>query len=85
MSLDINQVATTFVVRATEKVRKTVSELKQKEPAATRFVSAGYLLNEEKQTDDMTTVRTYEKKAGLNGPENGTQREKYTIYLHYSS
>jgi len=73
------------VVRATEKVRKTVSELKQKEPAATRFVSAGYLLNEEKQTDDMTTVRTYEKKAGLNEPENGTQREKYTIYLHYSS
>jgi type II secretory pathway predicted ATPase ExeA len=73
------------VVRATEKVPKTVSELKQKEPAPTRLVSAGYLLNEEKRTEDMPTAPTHEKKAGLNGLENWTQREKYTIYLHYSS
>ncbi len=73
------------VVRDTEKARKTVSELKQKESTATRLVSAGYLLNEEKQTDDRPTAPAHEKKAGLNGAEDGIQRGMYTIYLHYSS
>ena len=73
------------VVRATEKVGETVSESKQKAPAATRFASAGHLLNEEQRTGDRTIVPAYEKKAGSNGPEKGMHREKYTIYLHYSS
>jgi hypothetical protein len=72
------------VVRGAEKVPNTVFELKQKESTAIRLVSAGYLLNEEKRTDDRPTVSTYAKKAGLNGPGNGMQREKYTIYLHYA-
>jgi len=72
------------VVRGEEKVRNTVSELKQKESTAIRLVSAGYLLNEEKRTDDRPTVSTVAKKDGLNGPENGMQREKYIIYLHYA-
>jgi len=73
------------VVRDTEKARKTVFELKQKASTAPRLVSAGYLLNEEKQIEDMPTVPSYEKKAELNGAEDGMQRGKYTIYLHYSS
>jgi len=73
------------VVRDTEKVRKTLSELKQKESTATRPVSARYLLNEEKQADDRPTAPAHEKKAGLNGSEDGIQRGMYTIYLHYSS
>jgi len=42
-------------------------------------------LNEEKQTDKMPTAPTYEKKAELNGSEDGIQRGMYIIYLHYSS
>jgi hypothetical protein len=71
-------------VRGAEKVPNTVSELKQKEETAVRLVPAGYLLNEEKRTDDRPVVSTVEKKAGSNGPVNGMQREKYTIYLHYA-
>jgi len=71
-------------VRGAEKVPNTVSELKQKESTAVRLVPAGYLLNEEKRTDDRPVVSTVEKKAGSNGPVNGMQREKYTIYLHYA-
>jgi len=74
-----------LVVRNTEKSRKTVSDLKQKESTATRLVSAGYPLNEEKQTDKMPTPPTYEKKVELNGSEDGIQRGMYIIYLHYSS
>ena len=71
-------------VRGAGKAPITVSELKQKESTAIRLVSAGYLLNEEKRTDDRPTVSTVAKKAGSNGPEIGMQREKYTIYLHYA-
>jgi type II secretory pathway predicted ATPase ExeA len=74
-----------MVVRGTKKAGKTVSELKQKESTAIRLVSAGYLLNEENQTDDMSTAPAHEKKAGLNGSEDGIPRGMYIIYLHYSS
>ena len=71
--------------RNTEIATKTVSDLKQKETTVNRLVSAGSILNEEKQTNNIPTVQTYEKKVELNGPENGMQRDKYIIYLHYSS
>jgi len=71
-------------VRGAERVPNTVSELKQKESTAVRLVSAGYLLNEEKRTDDRPAVSTVAKKAGSNEPGNGMQRDKYIIYLHYA-
>ena len=67
-----------------ERARRTVSDLK-KESTPTRLVSAGYLLKEEKQTDDRPTAPAYEKKSGLSGSGDEIQRAMYTIYLHYSN
>ena len=74
-----------IVVRDTERARRTVSDLKKKESTPTRLVSAGYLLKEEKQTDDRPTAPAYEKKSGFSGSGDEIQRGMYTIYLHYSN